>query len=236
MFMLRGGMASLGFGVGAYLGDAFMKLGKGDARLELMTCGAGIEWALGLGASYIPRDFVGYDETHNSHLIASFLGRTRFLPTDPVANRMHLVTDGLLALSDVPPLEVAKNFHGLPASRFRGVAHGLMKATSTESELKEAIDKINAEVKVFERRAKRLASWRMGVIVTEAAAIAVDHKLGGFASIAAVWLYEQLEHRLPKALRGELTDIRAMLMGLATASSLDTVIVSRSRKAIDSER
>jgi hypothetical protein len=49
----------------------------------------------------------------------------------------------------------------------------------------------------------------------------VDHKLGGFASIAAVWLYEQLEHRLPKVLRGELTDIRAMLMGLATASSLD---------------
>ena len=236
MFMQRGAMASLGFGVGAYLGEVFLKFGKQDARLELMTCGAAIEWALGLDASYIPRDFDGYDETHNSHLIASYLGRTRFLPTDPVANRMHMVTDGLLALSDVPPLEVARNFHGLPASRFRGVAHGLMKATSSESELKEAIEKLNIEVKVFERRAERLASWKMGVIITEAAAIAVDHALGGFASIAAVWLYEQLEHRLPKALRGELKDIRAMLMGLATASSLDTVIVSRSRKAIESRR
>jgi hypothetical protein len=63
-----------------------------------------------------------------------------------------------------------------------------------------------------------------------------DHKFGVCASIAAIWLYEQLEHRLPRALRTELTDVKAMLVGLATGSSLDTVIVSRSRKAITERR
>ena len=80
MFMMRGALASLDFGVGAYLGDVFLKLANKDARLELMTCGAGIEWALGLGASYIPRDFGGYDETRNSQIIASYLGKARQEP------------------------------------------------------------------------------------------------------------------------------------------------------------
>jgi hypothetical protein len=232
MFMLRGAMASLGFGVGAYLGDVFMKLGKEDARLELMACGAGIEWALGLGASYIPRDFGGFDETHNSRIIASYLGRAKLLPADPVANRMHVVSDGLLAVSDVPPLEVARNFHSLQASRFRGVARGLMHATSSAAELQEAVEKFNVDVKVFERRAARLASWRVGAILPHAVAAAIDRQFGVFASIGAIWLYEHLEHRIPKVLRAELTDAKAMLVGLATGSSLDTVIVSRSRRAI----
>jgi hypothetical protein len=236
LFMLRGATASLGFGVGAYLGEAFMKLGKGDARLELMTNGAGIEWALGLGASYIPRDFGEYDETRNSYIIASYLGRARFLPADPVADRTHIISDGLLAVSDVPPLEVARNFYSLPASRFRGVARGLMQATSSAAELQEAVKRINADVKVFERRADRLASWKVGAVLPHVVTTAIDHEFGLFASIGAVWLHGFLEHKIPKGLRTELTDAKAMLVGLATGSSLDTVIVSRSRKAIANKR
>jgi hypothetical protein len=236
MFMERGAMASLGFGVGAYLGEVLVKFGKKDARLELMTCGAAIEWALGLGASYIPRDFDGYDETHNGHLIASYLGRTRYLPTDPVANRMHIVTEGLLALSGVPPLEVARNFQGLPASRFRGVARNLMHATSSAVDLQEAVERMNADVEAFEHRADRISSWKVGSLFPHIVAGAIDHAAGLFASIGAVWIYEHLEHRIPKVLRGELSDAKAMLLGLATGSSMDTMIVSRSRKAIKSGR
>jgi hypothetical protein len=232
MFMMRGALASLGFGVGAYLGDVFLKLGNKDARLELMTCGAGIEWALGLGASYIPRDFEGYDETWNSQIIASYLGRTRLLPSDPIANRMHIVSDGLLAVSGVPPLEVAKNFHSLPASRFRNLARRLMEATPSASELQDAVDQINADVKAFERRAERLASWKMQVLFAEASWAVVEHQWGIAASIGAAWLYEMLEHKIPEKVRNELADARAMLAGLATGSSLDAVVVSRSRKVI----
>jgi hypothetical protein len=75
VFMTRGALASTGFGVGSYLGELFYQLRSQDARVELMTCGAAIEWALGLGASFIPRDFGLYDETANSMLVASYLGR-----------------------------------------------------------------------------------------------------------------------------------------------------------------
>ena len=81
------------------LGDFFYHLRHQDARIELATCGAGLEWALALGASFLPRNFGGYDETTNSLLIASFLGRTKQVQGDPAANRMHAVLDGLLAVS-----------------------------------------------------------------------------------------------------------------------------------------
>ena len=55
-FMLRGALGTLGCGVGAYLGDFFYHLRHQDARMELATCGAGLEWALALGASFLPRN------------------------------------------------------------------------------------------------------------------------------------------------------------------------------------
>lgn len=232
MFMMRGALASLGFGVGAYLGDVFLRLGNKDARIELMTCGAGIEWALGLGASYIPRDYGGFDETWNSQIIASYLGRTRLRQSDPVANRMHIVSDGLLALSDVPPLEVANNFHPLPASRFRNLARRLMEATPNATELQDAVNQINDDVKSFERRVDRLASWKIESVLEKGSLGFIGHKWGWEASVAAAWLFGTLKNKLPTKVQDELADAMAMLTGLATGSSLDAVIVSRSRKAI----
>ena len=235
LFMMRGALASLNFGVGAYLGDVFLNLGNKDARLELMTCGAGIEWALGLGDSYIPRNYGGFDETWNSQIIGSYLGHTPLQRADPVADRMHAVSDGLLSVSGVPPLEIAKNFHSLRASRFRNVARRLMQGTSSAAELQEAVAEINAEVKVFERRAERLAAWKLQTILKEAGIAAVAGKWGVLASFGAAWLYEMLEDKIPPRVRDELADARAMLTGLATGPSLDAVIVSRSRKAIGRE-
>lgn len=149
VFMMRGALASLGFGVGAYLGDVFYHLRNQDARLELMTCGAAIEWALGLGASFIPRDFGLYDETSNSMLVASHLGRSRVPQVDPTTDRMHVVVDELLAVSDVPPIEVARNFRSLPARRFRNLATKLMSAMPSTAELEKAVEEINADVVAF---------------------------------------------------------------------------------------
>lgn len=237
LFMTHGALASLHFGVGAYLGDAFFKLANKDARLELTVCGAGIEWALGLGASYIPRNFGGFDETWNSQIIASYLGRTGpQRRADPVADRMHAISDGLLAVSNVPPLEVAKSLDSLRASRFRNLARRLMEATPDTEELEDAVEKINTEVKIFERRAERLARWKLHTIVKEAGIAAVAGAWGVLASLSAAWLYEMLEDRIPVKVRAELSDARAMLTGLATCSSLDAVIVSRSRQAIGKER
>lgn len=234
LFMMRGALASLGFGVGAYLGDVFLKLGSQDARLELMTCGAGIEWALGLGASYIPRSFGEYDETRNSEIVASYLGRTKLQQSDPVANRMHMVSDGLLAISGIPPLEVAKNFHSLPIARFRDLARRLMASFPNDSELQNAIEQINVEVKSFERRSERLASWKLSSPVTGMAVglMQESFEIGVATSAISSWLYEILKDRIPHKFQNELVDVKHMLIGLATGSSLDAVVVSRSRKAI----
>jgi hypothetical protein len=232
MFMMRGALASFGVGIGACLGNVFLQLSNNDARIELMTCGAGIEWALGLGASYIPRDYGGYDETRNSQIIASYLGRTKFVPSDPVANRMHVVADGLLAVSGVPALEVAKNFHSLPASRFRNLARKLMGATPNTAVLQEAVNQINVDVKVFERRSERLVPWKLQVAIEGAAYFAIENYTVPGASVASAWLYNVLKDKIPEKAQNEVEDAIAMLTGLATGSSLDAVVVSRSRKAM----
>lgn len=237
LFMMRGALGSFGCGVGAYLGEVFFKLTNKDARLELMTCGAGVEWALGLGASYIPRNYSGYDETRNSEIVASYLGKTRLRQPDPVANRIHIISDGLLAVSGVPPLEMAKNFHSLPASRFRNLAKQLMVASPDESKLQSAIDQINADVRAFEHRAERLARWKIGSLLTGTAVASIESNLmiGTATSVIAFWLYEILEHHLPAKIQNELADIKYMLVGLTTGSTLDAVVVSRSRKAISNK-
>ena len=178
----------------------------------------------------------GYDETWNSHIIASYLGRTRLHRADPVANRMHAVSDGLLAVSGIPPLEVARNFRSLQAGRFRNLAQRLMRDTPSEPELQEAISQINSEVRVFERRADRLASWKLGVVAAEFAAGGIEHMHGLYASVAAMWLYEQIKDRLPAGIRSELSDAEAMLAGLVLSPSLDAVVVSRARHALSGNR
>ena len=232
MFMMRGALASFGVGIGAYIGNVFLKLSENDARIELMTCGAGIEWALGLGASFFPRDYGGYDETRNSQIIASYLGRSKFVPSDPVANRMHVVADGLLAVSGVPALEVARNFHSLSTFRFRNLTRKLMGATPNTSDLQEAVDQINVDVKAFERRSERLAPWQLQVAIESTAYFAIDNYAVPGASVGAAWLYNVLKHKIPEKAQNEVADAIAMLTGLATGSSLDAVVVSRSRKAI----
>jgi hypothetical protein len=232
VFMTRGAMASFGFGVGAYLGEVFYQLSRQDARLELMTCGAAIEWALGLGASFIPRNFGLYDETSNSMAVASYLNRTGVPQIDPTTNRMHVVVDGLLAVSDVPPLEVARNFHSLPAVRFRNVARKLMSATPNTADLQKAVEEINQDVAAFERRAERLAQWKLEAVIEETALVRIGERFGGWASVAAAWLYHILKDKLPAPVKRELADAGQMLLGFATGTCLDAVVVSRSRKAL----
>ena len=87
-------------------------------------------------------------------------------------------------------------------------------------------------MKTFERRSDRLASWKLQVPIAGAAAIALNNVTVPAASVGAVWLYNILKHKIPERAHNELADAIAMLTGLATGSSLDAVVVSRSRKAI----
>lgn len=236
-FMMNGAMASLSCGVGAYLGEVIEKLQGKDARMELAAAGAGIEWAMALGSTWIPRSFgKGYDETGNCHLIASFLGRTKAIPVDPISTRMHLLADGLLAMTDVSPMEVARNFNSGSVREFRGLAMRLMQVAPSHEEMRHAIDQINTETVKFERRASRLAKWKIDTLIVgglgKPIGDALDAQIGPYASVMSAWLYEQLKSKIPSAYGDHLFGAMQTLLGLALAPSADAVIVSRSRQKL----
>jgi hypothetical protein len=238
-FMMNGATACLGSGIGAYLGELIYRMRGQDARLELGVAGASVEWALGLGSALIPRSFgEGYDETNNCHSVASFISRSRGKPVDPVAKRMHTVVDGLLALADVPATEVARNFNGTNAQRFRSLATRLLHEAPTQADMEDAVRQINAETRVFERRQSRLKKWKLDtaavLVLTKPLADTVDERVGYYASTGAAWLYELLKDRMPSQVQEEIGTMVAIMQGLMLGSSLDAVIVSRSRAEMNS--
>lgn len=237
-FMLHGAMASLNFGIGAHLGEIIASLKGIDARIELSAAGAGVEWAMALGSSWVPRSFgEGYEETLNSHIVASFVSRTRMASVDPVTSRMHAITDGLLAVKGVPPLEVARNFDGASVSRFRNLARRLMHQAPSQEEMLEYVEQINRETRVFEKRAERITEWKLDAlaagVVAKPICDAIDGAVtGGYASILAAWLFDALKERLPSKIKKSGEDIRDAVLGLAIAPSMDAVVVSRARRQI----
>lgn len=240
-FMLNGAMASMGCGIGVHLGELIAASKGIDARLELSLAGAGVEWAMALGSSWIPRTFgKGYDETNNSLLVASFISRTAVAPADPVTSRLHTLTNGLLAVKDVPPLEIARNFNGDSITRFRTLSRRLMHQAPTQEEMLECIEQINQETRRFERRIERLTEWRMEALAAAVAAKpigdAIDTTLGGgFASVLTFWLLEGLKNHIPSSFMKPLGDIREVLLGIALAPSMDAVVVSRARSSLNQQ-
>lgn len=238
-FMERGAAACLGYGVGAHLGDLIQLQHQRDIRIELMIAGAHVEWGLGLGASYVPvtltRDFSL--ETH-CRMIASYLGSVRTLPADPIADRMHQVVDGLLAVSDVPALEVARNLQGGALARFRGLARRLMQAHPTSEELDQALLELNKDVQAFERRSERLHKWGMfalGGATVHGVMHEELHHLGGIGgSILGLWLLTMIHEKLPAGAKSELASIAETVKGLVLSPSADAVVVSRTRQELRS--
>ncbi|MED5681881.1 hypothetical protein VZ111_22350, partial [Enterobacter hormaechei] len=70
-YAVRGANAGYRIGIGAFLGEVLYRLRGIDARIEMSVVGATMEWSMGLGAAYVPRQMKGFDETHNASIIAS---------------------------------------------------------------------------------------------------------------------------------------------------------------------
>ena len=237
-FMLNGAMASMSCGVGAHLGELVARRRGIDARLELGLAGAGVEWAMALGSSWMPRSFgEGYDESINSHMVASFISRTFGGPVDPVTSRLHALTNGLLAIMDVPPLEVARNFNGASVDRFRTLARRLMHQAPTQEEMLECVEQINQETRRFERRIERLTEWKLDSLAASLVAKPIGDAIdapfsGGCASILAFWLFDVLKKQVPRKFSSPLADIQEVMLGLALAPSADAIVVSRARSQL----
>jgi len=197
---------------------------------------------MGLGAAYVPRQMKGFDETHNASIIASHVSRSRFVPKEPLANRMHTVVDGLLAITDVLPLEVAKNFTSSTVSRFRQVAMGLVSGPSNVDELGDMVKKLNEEVRAFERRRKFLIKWKADAaavgLATKLVMDPLDAKFGPwtsyFTSLIAGYLYNALKHSKAFEAVNEISrEVVDTFVGLALSPSNDAVIMSRARESLE---
>ena len=231
---MHGAMACAFSGIGSHLAEVHYRLHGRDARLEMGTAGSGMEWAMALGATWIPRHFgENYDETHNCHLLASFMGRTTTVPQDPVAPRMHLLADGLLALNCVPPLEVARNFDSAAVRDFRALNRRVLSDAVTLEEMDAAVQRINRETELFESRLERLSKWKIHSLLAGVAAKPImdlaDAQVAPFASAAIAWLAEVVQSKLRPETREQAFETIKSILGLAMAPSADAVVVSRSR-------
>ncbi len=236
-----GAMGLLAVGPGARLADQLESRGTPGPSLELMLASAGVEWALGLGAAWVPRVLADYDETAAARAVGSFWSRSSLVGGDLMADRMHTVVDGLLAVADVPPIEVARSLSQADRSRFATVAKKLFSADVPHEELREAVDALNRQTKNFERKIERLRRWDLyalaGGVAAKPLADAIDAGTGVYyASVAAGWLYNLLKRRLPRYLNNEFETLAATMVGLCTAPSIDPVIVSRARAQLSSTR
>ncbi len=240
-YAVRGANAGYRIGIGAFLGEVLYQLQGIDARVEMSVLGAAMEWSMGLGAAYVPRQMGGFDETHNASIIASHVSRSRFVPAEPLANRMHTVVSGLLAVTDVPPLEVAKSFTSNTISRFRHVAMGLVSGPSNVDELSGLVKKLNDDVRAFERRRERLSKWSIDTALVGLAGKLLmdplDAKIGPwtsyFSSLIAGYLYNALKNsKAFEVVGGMSREVIDLFIGLALAPSNDSVIMSRTQNIL----
>jgi hypothetical protein len=233
----RGASATFGSGFGTLVGEVIFAMRGIDARLELGTVGAMVEWAAALGATYLPRNFGGYDESGNATAIANYFNRTRRTTTGVVADRMHLVVDGLLTTRGVSPLDVARGMTARSFAQFRQMARGILTAEADLNALQALVEDMNKDVRSFERRQAFLAKYNIASTLVGLAAVPLNNTLDlAFpgASVIAAWLAQAgitvlRDMGVLPPVVGPLGDVVDAMRGLATMTSMDAVVVTRVR-------
>lgn len=234
LFMDRGALASLGAGFGAHIANV---MGSGHApNFGVMLAGAHVEWSLALGATYVPLTMREFSLDNEVALVGSFYGRASQVPHAPFADRMHEVANGLLAVSDVPALDVARNLSSPALQRFRNVARKMLRHAATIEEIQAAVGQLNEEVMRYESRIDTLKRWNVfelaGHTATHGVAAYLHHASGLAGSVLGLWLVEKLYEQLPHVMQDELENTADAIRGLALSPSYDAVVLRQTREAL----
>jgi hypothetical protein len=123
-------------------------------------------------------------------------------------------------------------------SQFRQVAMGLISSSASTDELRDAVAKINSEVRAFEHRRQFLIKWKVDAILVSGATKLMmdplDAQFGSwtswFASVAANFLYNMLKDNRTVLATSEVSrEILDTFLGLTLAPSHDAVIMRPAR-------
>lgn len=232
--MMQGAGAWLVQSLGARLGEALFLKGQPDSRLEFMTAGAGVEWAMALQATYVPRRYEDYDETRLAVRLASLISKRPAREILPATDSMHCVVQGLLTIGELSPMEVAQLAPGA-RGRFRMLAQKLMTQSASAQELQLAVDAINRAVTAFESKRERLRFWAVTalppLVISKALSDGADAGFP-FASIIGAWLAILAHRRIPKVLNAEMNALVQSLMAMSMLTPVDAVIVSQTLELI----
>ena len=234
----RGANASFTTGIGALVGELLHSMHRTDVRLQLCTAGAMVEWAAALGSTLLPRSFGDYEESRNATIIANYFNRTHSTNAGRTADRMHAVVDGLLAVGTLSPLDVAKDLTSRSVTQFRQLASGMLNSDADIETLQSLVEKLNDDIRSFERSRGRLSKYRIFSTLVGGLAVApvaeqVDKAFTG-ASVIATWIAGAgatllRDKGLTTGIERPLTELVDAVYGLATMTSLDAVVISRAR-------
>ncbi|WP_423823682.1 hypothetical protein V5738_06825 [Salinisphaera sp. SPP-AMP-43] len=224
---------STGIGFGRLASDIVRAAVNKERELEIDISGQMIEWAGALGAFPAPLPLSAtHDNSFYMELICNF-----YNPSFP-AHQFSRLSDfelepaitGLLRLDPKADIiSLARGQTSSESSRVRELLSRLPSAVADKDQFEHAIDDLNKQIKIYNRRSAKLAKFGFTGNRIATAVTMVDPTVATAAqSFFASWLFDIVKnHRKDSVLIGELLD---SLEGLLAAVELDAVFVARMRE------
>lgn len=220
----RGAMGTGSHGIGRLLGDLLYQFSGNDNRIELYSCGASVEWANALHATYSPIEVDGYSEFIAAQWCASLFSGVNSSAVSPI-EKLDSFIQGLLTLNnDAPVLEIDNIFTHSDIDRLGKLLNGITPDDDKEVILRS----MNEKVQRFEsnqNRLERLDIFGLGGVAAATAATGNPYIPFG------VWLMQYvLKNADPsRDIGGKAID---WLRAANSFTSSESVLISRLRSKV----
>lgn len=160
----RGAIGTAPLGIGTIIAALIKSQTGKDYSFELMTSSMAVEWSGAMKSTLCP---VGDISTiRNTEILSNIYSGVRPEWKMNLMNSPNIATGEILTIAkDVPVIELAKSFSNSDIDRFHTMIQNMIKHHNPD-EMNQVIESFNQNVKMFERRKNRMATWDIkGVIV-----------------------------------------------------------------------
>lgn len=225
----RGAMATGALGAGAIIAAIHKQLTGRDVFLELFSSSSSVEWAGVLGATVFPVEVDGYSEQIACEICASAYSGIKKEKIPTSFGEVETIVQGLLTLdNDAPILEMEEVFSNSDVDRIGQIVQKIAENKLTPEFLNAEIEKINKQVKAYERESDRLKRWNLVGLGSSIAGAASGNPPIGISISFVGWLFQYLliDADPSRDPGGQFID---WIRGVNTWTTGDIVLVSRLR-------